>query len=56
MKKSECFKLAQESVIRNISISAETKVEILRVLIREEDMALFVEKSEEKKEQKNGEL
>lgn len=56
MKKSECFRLAQESVIRNISISAETKVEILRVLIQEEDMASFMEQAKEKKEQENGEL
>lgn len=48
MKKSECLRIAQEAVIKNQSISTEDKVEILRVLIQEEDMAIFVEKGKEK--------
>ena len=50
MKKSECFSLAQESVIKNMSLSTEDKLEIIRVLIKEEDLARYVEKEKEKKE------
>ena len=56
MKKSECFRLAQESVIRSVSLSAETKIEVLRVLIQEEDMASFMEQAKEAKGASNGKL
>jgi ABC-type uncharacterized transport system ATPase subunit len=49
MKKSECFKMAQEAVIKNQSISTEDKLEILRVLMEKEDLALFTEKEDENK-------
>lgn len=47
MKKSECFKIAQIAVLRNQSIEAEEKLEIIRVLMSEEDIARLVEKREE---------
>lgn len=59
MKKSECFRLAQEAVIKNQSITTEAKIEILRVLIQQEDMAKYVEQDKEKNgqtEENNGEL
>ena len=51
MKKSEIYKVAQVAVLRDQSLSAITRLEVLRVLTKEEDLALFVEKEKEKKEQ-----
>lgn len=48
MKKSEIYRLAQYAVINSPSMQAETKAEILRELMDKEDVALFVERQEEK--------
>lgn len=47
MKKSEAFNLAQIAVVQSPAISPENKLEILRTLIAEENLALFCEKREE---------
>ena len=51
MKKSEIFKLA-EIAVADSNIPTMQKVEVLKVLIREEDSALYwEEKAEEKKKE-----
>lgn len=50
MKKSEIYRLAQCCVIRSLSLSAEEKLEILRELMAGEDLAIYCEEQEEKKE------
>ena len=48
MKKSECYRLAQEAVIEDQVITTREKIEILRRLIMDEDIAkLLEEKSNE---------
>lgn len=49
MKKSEIYHLAQIAVVNSPCISPEVKVATLRVLIESEDLALFSERREEKK-------
>jgi hypothetical protein len=49
MKQSEAFHKAQLSVLNDPNITFEETLEILRVLMHEEDLALFSEKKEEKK-------
>lgn len=49
MKKSEAYHLAQIAVVATPAISVESKIEVLRVLFENEDLALFCEKKEEKK-------
>lgn len=44
MKKSEIYRKAQYAVVDNFPMKAEEKMEILRLLIKEEDLALFCEK------------
>ncbi len=53
MKKSEIYHLAQIAVINSPSISPENKIEVMRVLLDEEHLALFVEEREAK-EKENG--
>lgn len=48
MKKSEIYRLAQGAVINYQSIDTAMKLEILRELMRQEDVALFCEEKEEK--------
>jgi hypothetical protein len=48
MKKSEAFRLAQYSVIKNQTIGTDEKLDVLKVLIAEEEMARFVEERAEK--------
>ena len=43
MKKSEAYNLAQIAVVTSPLISAENKLEILRVLMEAEDFAKFTE-------------
>lgn len=43
MKKSEIYRLAQGAVVTNTMLSIEDKLAILRELINQEDLALFVE-------------
>lgn len=57
MKKSESFKFAQVAVIEHQLMPTHTKLEVLRLLMKEEDMALFMEKGKEKETREaNGEL
>ena len=53
MKKSEIFYLAQIAVINAPCIAPERKLETLRVLMENEDVAKFVEEREAK-EGENG--
>lgn len=48
MKESVAFKQAQVTVLDYPRLNYEQKLEILRVLMEREDMALFKEKQEEK--------
>lgn len=48
MKKSMAYKLAQMAVLDYPRLNYEQKLEILRVLMEAEDLALFCEKQEEK--------
>jgi hypothetical protein len=47
MKKSELYHLAQIAVIATPTISVESKIEVLRVLLDQENLELFCEKQEE---------
>lgn len=49
MKKSEAYQLAQIAVISSQVISPENKIKILRVLIAQENLELFCEKTDEEK-------
>lgn len=49
MKKSEMYKLTQKAVVNSLAIKTDDKLEILRVLMEDENTALWVEKREEKK-------
>ena len=49
MKKSEVYYLAQFAVVNSPSIAPESKLEVLRVLMMEEDLEKF---TEERKAQK----
>ena len=56
MKKSEIYHLAQITVINSPCIAPERKLEAIRVLMENEDVAKFVEKREAKeREAKEGE-
>ena len=48
MKKSELYHLAQIAVVSTPAIAPETKIEVMRVLLDDESLALFVEKEREK--------
>ena len=47
MKKSEIYHLAQIAVINSPSIAPESKIEVMRTLLEDEGLALFVEKQRE---------
>ena len=49
MKKSTAYNLAQIAVVLSPNISPENKLDILRVLMDDENVALFTEESEAKK-------
>ena len=49
MKKSEAYHLAQIAVVSTATIAPESKLEILRILIDDENLANFCEEQEEKK-------
>lgn len=55
MKKSECYKIAQVAVAEATGLSAIEKVETLKVLINDENLALFVEKEKRAKETEGAE-
>ena len=46
MKKSEMYREAQKAVINNLRIPAEDKLEIVRQLQHDEELAIFVEERE----------
>lgn len=48
MKKSEMYRLAQFAVLNSLSIEAEKKLEILRVLMDDENLAKYSERQKEK--------
>ena len=50
MKKSTAYNLAQIAVMMSPNIAPENKLEILRVLMDDENVALFCEAAEEEKE------
>lgn len=50
MNKSVAYKAAQYSVLANAGLCDSDKLEVLRVLMEAEDLALFCEKQEEKKQ------
>ena len=49
MKKSEAYNMAQIAIITTPTISPENKLEILRVLIAAENLALYCEEQEAQK-------
>ena len=48
MKKSEAYHLAQVAVLLSSSIAPENKIEILKLLMDDESLALYTEKQKEK--------
>ena len=46
MTKSEVYRLAQVCVLRDEHIAEARKLEILRILIQQEDLALYTEQKE----------
>lgn len=48
MKKSTAYRLAQIAVIENPDLASLGKLEILRVLMEDEDLAEYVEEQAEK--------
>ena len=50
MKKSEIYRLAQEAVVLVPCFKTSEKLEVLRELIAQEDLALFVEEKESQNE------
>ena len=51
MKKSKMYRLAQGAVVTNEMINIQDKLEILRELIRMEDLSEFCEQHEEKEKE-----
>ena len=49
MKKSMLYKIAQMSVLRDNILDDSSKLEVLRALMNEEDIAKLVEKNKEEK-------
>ena len=49
MKKSIAYNLAQIAVMMSPNISPENRLEILKVLMEDESLALYIEKQEEAK-------
>lgn len=47
MKKSKCYHLAQLAVASSLSLSAEAKIEVLKVLLCDEEIAEIAEKRKE---------
>ena len=51
MKKSNAYYLAQVAVLRDRLLDESQKLPVLRLLMESEDVALYVEREAEKKEQ-----
>jgi hypothetical protein len=49
-KKSKMYNWAQCAVLETTNLTTPTKLEILRLLMQDEDVALFTEEQEAKKE------
>ena len=49
MKKSEAYHLAQFAVLNSPSISPESKLEVLHVLMMDEDLEKHIEEREEQR-------
>lgn len=54
MKASTALRLAQFAVMEAQSITNEEKLEVLKVLMDKEDLAQYMERTEEEIEAKNG--
>lgn len=52
MRKSELYRAAQLSVLRDGLLDAPTKLEALRLLMGDEDMAVYVERATDEKKKK----
>lgn len=50
MKKSEIYHLAQMAVLNTATISPENKLEIIKVLMDDEGLALYCESQEAKED------
>lgn len=50
MKKSLIYKCAQVAVMNHVGMTDSNKLDILRELIAQEDLALFIEKQEEEEQ------
>lgn len=51
MKKSEMFKKAQISVMKDFGLPAEERLDIIRILMHEQDVAEYVERHNAEKEE-----
>ena len=56
MKKSELFRLAQMSVLRDHHLCEEQKLNVIKLLAGEENIATIMEKDEEQGDGKLGEF
>lgn len=56
MKKSELYKLAQLSVLKDFTIADNDKLALVNFLEHDREIAMYVEKKEEKAGEENGEL
>lgn len=48
MKKSEMYRVAQQAVAAALFLSADVKIEVLRLLFAQEDTAKWLEEQQEK--------
>ena len=48
MKVCECYRKALIAVANSSVLTGEEKIEVLRVLLKDEELALFIEKQQEK--------
>jgi hypothetical protein len=51
MKRSEVYHMAQIAVVNSPCISPENKLEVLKVLMGDEDVAIYMEEQAEKGEE-----
>lgn len=56
MKKSEIYKEAQKAIINAVGFTAETRLEMLKQLIHDEEFAIFAESLKESEADENAEL
>lgn len=53
MKVCECYRKALIAVANSLDLTGEEKIEVMRVLMKDEELALFIEKQQEKGGLKN---